>query len=255
MTKKKRVDHLLVERGLAVSLDEAHRLVMARKVFLPDRPVQFASERVAETALLTIKEMPRYVSRGGLKLEAALRAFSIDVTHRNCLDLGISTGGFTDCLLQHGAHQVIGIDVGYGQVAHRLQCDPRVRLYERTHISRLIHLGITIPTSLIVADLSFISLQKVLPIVATFIRWQKNGGWGAESNTGVICLHKPQFEVESTQISRGGIVNNEKWRLDSLNKTLALGRRLGWGEGQWIASPVLGQEGNQEYLVYWKRAY
>lgn len=251
--KKKRADDLLIDHGLVADREEAARVILARQIFLPDRPLSSPAELLPADTRFHVK--PRasapYVSRGGLKLAAALKAFSVNVTERVCLDIGISTGGFADCLLQHGARQVIGIDVGYGQLAHRLRQDKRVTIFEKTNIMTFDLSRIKDPISLVVMDLSFISAQKVMTKISSHIG-NKNPHFYKTCFSEVICLLKPQFELARRHVPAGGIVRNETTRLQSLSAILAHAALLGWGEGAWIPSPILGRKGNQEYLVYWK---
>lgn len=251
---KSRADQLLITCGLAKDAVHATQLILAGKVYLPHKRIESAGEKVDEDAVITVKQSEHpYVSRGGVKLEAALRTFKIDVKNRHALDIGISTGGFTDCLLQHGAQSVTGIDVGYGQVDYRLQRDSRVKLHERTNVLKFNWGEIADPVSVVTIDVSFMSAMGVLSHLS---KWLNGNGdinrHALHDSTDVICLHKPQFEVEKHHVEKGGIVRDESARLASLEKTLAFARDLGFGDGQWIESPITGHKGNVEYLVWWR---
>ncbi len=181
-----------------------------------------------------------YVSRGGLKLAAGLEHFQVDVTGLVALDVGVSTGGFTDCLLQHGAARVYGVDVGYGQLAWRLRQDPRVIVLERTNIRHLPREAIPEEIDLAVVDVSFISLKLVLPRVILFLR---PGG-------AIVALVKPQFEVGKGQVGKGGVVRDQQLQLQTVAEIQAFAQTLGLEASRVLPSPILGPKGNQEYLLY-----
>lgn len=234
-----RADLLLVQRGLAESRERARQLIMAGQVRSGTRTLVKPAELLDESAPLELVEPLRYVSRGGLKLEAALAAFAIDPAGLTCLDLGASTGGFTDCLLQHGARAVIAVDVGRGQLHHRLRTDPRVTLLEGVNARALPPLP---PVDLVVADLSFISLEKVLPAVAGRVA----------PGTPVIALLKPQFEAGPADVPPGGVIRDPAILERVRARFLAWAAAHGWETCGIIPSPIRGGDGNTEYLVLLK---
>lgn len=240
-TSKLRLDRLLVERGIAESRERGHALILSGQVLVDGQKVEKAGSLVPEGADIRIlgEQMP-YVSRGGLKLEAALREFMIDVTGTTALDVGASTGGFTDCLLQHGARKVYAVDVGYGQMAWKLRQDPRVVLIERTNIREITPSHIPEPIDISVIDVSFISLEKVIPSILRFLK----------PDSGIIALIKPQFEVGKEQVGKGGIVRDEAARTAAVERLAAFIRDLGLAVKGVIPSPITGQDGNVEYLIY-----
>ena len=235
---KKRLDVLLVERGLVKSREKARRLVMAGKVRVGDRVVTKPGTFVVPDAPLTVKELPRYVSRGGLKLEAALRAFDIDPAGKVALDVGASTGGFTDCLLQHGARRVYAVDVGYGQLAWKLRQDPRVVVMERTNIRYLESLPE--PVDIATIDVSFISLRLVLPAVVRLLKPQAD----------VVALVKPQFEAGREQVGKGGVVRDPNVHRQVLVGILDFARSLGLHPYGLVPSPLRGPAGNVEFFAH-----
>ena len=208
---KLRLDRLLVERGLEATRQKAQSLIMAGRVLVDGRKVEKAGTQIApDTAVEVIGSRLRYVGRGGLKLEAALIAFQIDVQSQTWLDIGSSTGGFADCLLQHGAARVIAVDAGTNQMDWRLRQDPRIRLLERTNARYLEWEKIGEKVDGITVDVAFISATLVLPPVVQFCR----------SGTRLIVLVKPQFEVGRRQVGRGGIVRDEKLHQESVEKKI-----------------------------------
>ncbi len=231
-----RADVLLVERGLAESREGAQRLIMAGRARAGTAKLVKPSQLLALDADVSVSEPERYVSRGGHKLEAALSAFNIDVSGLRCLDLGASTGGFTDCLLQHGAASVFAVDVGRAQLHQRLREDPRVTLFDGTNARNLPGLP---PIDFFVADLSFISLRKVLPSLASRV---------APGTPGVVLL-KPQFEAGPADVPRGGVIRNPAVRERVRDAFAAWARGESWTVGRIIESPVAGGDGNIEYLV------
>jgi 23S rRNA (cytidine1920-2'-O)/16S rRNA (cytidine1409-2'-O)-methyltransferase len=239
--KKERVDVLLVARGLCESREVAKRLVLAGEVRSGGAVVDKPSTMFAVDAPLEVREPPRFVGRGGLKLEAALDAFGVDPAGRVCLDIGSSTGGFSDCLLQRGALRVHAVDVGTNQLAWNLRCDPRVVVREQFNARQLEveHLGERV--SLVVIDVSFISLELILP--AAF-RVLEPGG-------EVICLIKPQFELGRAEVGKGGIVRDPALHQRAVDKirhaVVAVGGREWRGV---IESPVTGADGNREFLAW-----
>jgi len=240
MAEKQRLDTLMVERGLAPSLEKARALIMAGQVVVGDHAVDKSGQQVARDAAVRIKGDPLpYVSRGGLKLKKALDAFGVDVTGLVAIDVGSSTGGFTDCLLQAGAVKVFAVDVGYGQLAWKLQQDSRVVGMERTNIRSLTPDQLDDEPALAVIDASFIPLARVLPATVALL---KPGG-------RIIALIKPQFEVGKGEVGRGGIVRDpaahEKVIEDIRNTALGLGLTV----SAVCESPITGADGNREFLI------
>ena len=245
MSAKVRLDKLLVERGLAASRERAHALVLAGKVLVNEQKVEKAGAAVDAAADVRILgEDLRYVSRGGVKLEKALGHWHLEVRGRVCMDVGASTGGFTDCLLQHGAAQVIAIDTGYGQMAHRLRQDPRVRLLERTNARYLKPEDVGEPVDLVAVDVSFISATLVLPAVIRAARG------GARRRIELVVLVKPQFEAGREAVGKGGIVRDVEAQLQAVEKVRRAVLELGASETDAIDSPILGAEGNREFLLH-----
>ncbi|RME64320.1 MAG: TlyA family RNA methyltransferase [Nitrospirae bacterium] len=243
MAKKQRIDILLVEKGLIESRQKARALIMAGAVFVNGQPAQKPGQLVSLDAEIEIKETIPYVSRGGLKLEEALREFNVDVKDKVAMDIGASTGGFTDCLLQHGARRVYAVDVGYGQLHWNIRQDPRVVVLERTNIRYLPKEKIPEEMDLITIDVSFISLEKVLPKAKEFL---KQGG-------EVLALVKPQFEVGPEDVDRGGVVKDEKKRQKAVERVIEFSKTLGFQPLGQMACSVHGQKkGNVEYFVYLK---
>lgn len=236
-----RLDRLLVERGLASARERARALILAGQVLVNGAPVDKAGALVPAGARITLKapELP-YVSRGGLKLAAALEHFGLEVRGVVALDVGASTGGFTDCLLQHGAARVYDVDVGYGQLAWRLRQDPRVVVLERTNIRHLPREAIPEAVDLAVVDVSFISLKLVLPQVLAFLR---PGG-------AILALVKPQFEVGRGQVGKGGVVREPRLQLQAVAEIQSFAQGLGLTVVGVMPSPILGPKGNQEYLLW-----
>jgi len=233
-----RLDKLLVERGLAPSRPRAQALILAGKVLVDDTPVTKAGSQVAVDASIRLKQQDHpYVSRGGLKLAHALDRFGVDPTGRVCADLGASTGGFTDCLLQRGAKRVYAIDVGYGQLAWKLRQDERVVVMERTNARHLD--GLPEPIEVVVGDLSFISLAKILPAVARIAP-------GARA----CLLVKPQFEVGRQAIGKAGLVKDPDARAAAVAEVLREAVALGFEALGEVESPITGaKSGNVEHLV------
>ncbi|MGC9332999.1 MAG: TlyA family RNA methyltransferase [Anaerolineae bacterium] len=237
--RKERLDLLLVERGLAESRQQAQRLIMAGQVLVDDQPVDKPGTRVPVASSLRASSNPPYVSRGGLKLEAALEAFGIDVQGRVAADVGASTGGFTDCLLQRGATRVYAIDVGYGQLAWKLQQDPRVVVMDRTNARYLQELPE--PVTLATVDVSFISLKLVLPAV---LRWLAHGGQ-------IVALIKPQFEAGPDNVGKGGVVRDPAVHRQVLADVTGWAGSAGLALLGLIRSPITGPAGNVEFLAHW----
>jgi len=239
--KKERADALLVARGLCESREQAKRLILAGEVKSGDRVVDKPSTKFAEDAPLEIKEKPRYVGRGGLKMEGALAAFGISPEGWTCMDVGASTGGFTDCLLQHGAAKVHAVDVGTNQLVYKLRIDPRVVVKEQFNARGLSEKEIGEKVRLIVMDLSFISLTKILPAAFSVL----------EEGGSVVCLIKPQFELEREDIGKGGIVRDPELHIRAVEKIRKfVTEDL---EREWkglIDSPITGTDGNKEFLAW-----
>ena len=246
-TLKLRLDKLLVDRGLALSRDRAQGLIIAGKVLVNDQKIDKAGAQVfPESTIRLLGEDQKYVSRGGLKLERALEHWHIDVKGKVCLDVGASTGGFTDCLLQHGASHVIAVDTGYGQMAFKLRQDPRVRLLEKTNARYLTSEIIGEIADLIVIDVAFISATLVVPAVvnSAFPQSQED-----RSGRQMIVLVKPQFEAGREFVGKGGIVRDEAAQLASVEKVKKALLDLACAEVDVIDSPILGAEGNREFLL------
>ncbi len=241
VAKGERLDVLLVARGLAESRAAAQRLVMAGQVSVEGERVDKASRRFARDAVITVEQGPRYVSRGGEKLEAGLAAFDLRPEGKVCADVGASTGGFTDCLLQHGAQRVYAIDVGRGLLHWRLRGDPRVVLMEDSNARYL--QALPEPVSLVSIDASFISLRLLLPVVAG---WLVPGG-------DVVALVKPQFEAGRGSVGKGGVVRQPDVRRQVLAELLPYAAGTGLAPQGLIRSPLLGPKGNVEFLL-WCRA-
>jgi 23S rRNA (cytidine1920-2'-O)/16S rRNA (cytidine1409-2'-O)-methyltransferase len=233
---KRRLDVLLVDRGLAESREKAQALVMAGQVTVDRRPAPKPGVLVPEDAAVAVQQGQRYVSRGGEKLEHALRAFAQDVTGLVAADIGASTGGFTDCLLQHGARLVYAVDVGHSQLAYSLRNDPRVVVMEGVNAREMTPLRE--PVDIVTIDVSFISLRLILPSAA---------GLGARD---IIALFKPQFEARKAEVPRGGVIR------DSQLHSVLIGRFAAWCAANrfrirdMAASPVLGDAGNREFLFW-----
>lgn len=265
---KQRIDTLLAQRGLAESREKAKALVMAGQVLVDGHPAVKPGTLVPADAVITVREQPRYVSRGGEKLEAALHAFGMDVKGLIAADIGSSTGGFTDCLLQHGAARVYAVDVGKGQLDYRLRKDRRVVVMEGVNVRHLDSLPQ--PVDLVTVDVSFISLRLVLPAVAQLFDRRRRGiitlrhklpvpahrldgrlyrPWVVGS---IVALFKPQFEAEKGEVPRGGVIR------DPQQQAALIGRFVGWCTANgfrvldMVSSPILGASGNREFL-FWLR--
>ena len=239
--KKDRIDALLVIRGLCDSREQAKRLILAGEVRSGDRVIDKPSTQLPPDAPLEIKERPRFVGRGGFKLEGALDAFLIDPTGWVCIDVGASTGGFTDCLLQRGAVRVHAVDVGTNQLVWKLRNDPRVIVKEQFNARHMVPADIGEKVRLAVMDLSFISLTKVLPAVFSVL----------EENGTVVCLIKPQFELRREDIAKGGIVRDpalHEQAIEKIRKFVTEEHGCQW-RGH-IPSSITGMDGNQEFLAW-----
>ncbi len=237
---KKRIDLLLVERGLVQSRERAKALIMEGKALVEGMPVTKAGAMVAADSDIVLKEDMPYVGRGGLKLEAALEHFRINLEDVTAMDVGASTGGFTDCMLQRGAARVYAVDVGYGQLDWKLRRDPRVVMLEKTNIRYLDRAAVDDTIGFAAMDLSFISLELVIPKVKEFL----------SGKSGVVALVKPQFEVGRKDVGKGGIVRDEKKRLEAVKSISDCFAASGFKVIGFIPSPIKGQKGNVEYLLY-----
>lgn len=232
---------MLVERGLVESRERGQAFILAGQVLVDGQKVDKAGTLVSPDADIRIlgEKMP-YVSRGGVKLEKALRAFAIDVKDKTAIDAGASTGGFTDCLLKHGAKKVFAVDVGYGQMAWKVRQDPRVVVIERVNIREMDAALVPEKIDIVVIDVSFISLEKVIP---SLMRFLCPGG-------ELVALIKPQFEVGKGQIGKGGIVRDEAARDEAVQRVRKFVQERGFDVKGIILSPITGQDGNVEYLLY-----
>lgn len=264
---KLRLDKLLVERGLTPSRERAQALILAGRVLVNEQKLEKSGANVAPDAVIRIlgDDLP-YVSRGGLKLKHALEHWRIDVSGKTCLDVGASTGGFTDCLLQAGAARVIAVDTGYGQMDVKLRNDPRVRLLEKANARYLTPAQIADPTlgqrqaeagaqpaepetqtlepiSFVAMDVSFISATLVLPAVVNCVRWSSR-------EFEVVVLVKPQFEAGREQVGKGGIVRDPEVQQAAVRKVARAVEELGGNAIETIESPILGTEGNREFLLH-----
>lgn len=241
--KRERIDKLLVDLGLAESRTKAQAMIMAGVVLVNEQRVDKPSQQFDTNSSVRVKggddPASRYVGRGGLKLEAALREFQIDVVGLTCLDVGASTGGFTDCLLRHGAKKVFAVDVGHNQIDWRLRNDPRVEVREGVNARYLQPKDFPQKFDLVVVDVSFISVTKVLPALIPLIR--KSGAF--------ITLIKPQFEVGRGEVGSGGIVRDETKRWRTVEEVNEAAKALGLTVVNVIESPIQGAEGNVEFLA------
>ncbi len=244
-TQRQRLDTFLVERGLVESREKACRLIMAGCVDVEGVAIPKPGMRINADAVVRIhKRKERYVSRGGHKLAAALEYFGVNPAGCVCLDVGASTGGFTDCLLQKGARRVYPVDVGYGQLHYRLRSDPRIVLLERTNARYLSRSLVPEPIDIATIDVSFISLRLILPAVAGILR----------PAASVIALIKPQFEASRKKVPKGGVIKNRATHREVLEKMLDGFRKDGWVVMGLETSPIMGAAGNREYLAHLLRA-
>jgi len=241
---KIRLDLLLVQRGLVESREKAKRMIMAGLVEVNNRISDKPGHLIPVSAEISLKKpsLP-YVSRGGLKLEAALEQFSVEVKGKVFLDVGASTGGFTDCLLQRGAEKVIAVDVGYGQLHWQIRQDPRVLVLEKTNIRYLGPEQIKELINGAVIDVSFISLKLVIPPASRLLL----------DDAFIVALIKPQFEVEKGQVGKGGVVRDPSLREEVVANLSKFFEEAGWHVKGCTPSPILGPKGNQEFLIYLKR--
>ena len=241
MSKKMRLDVLLVEKGLQESRQKAQALIMSGLVYVNNQKVDKPGTQVTEDVNVEIRGSTlRYVSRGGLKLEKAMEAWPIELTDAVCMDVGASTGGFTDCMLQNGAKKVYAVDVGYGQLAWKLRNDERVVCLERTNARYLDHEIIPEEPVFSSVDVSFISLKLILPAISAVLR---EGGH-------VVCLVKPQFEAGREKVGKKGVVRDPAVHLEVLENFLIHAKESGFTVLDLTYSPIRGPEGNIEYLGY-----
>ena len=244
---KKRLDQLLVDKGLFPTRNRAQAAIMAGLVFVDNQKIDKAGTQIDQDAEIEVKGKPHpYVGRGGVKLEGALKEFKIRVKGKIALDVGASTGGFTDCLLQNGAEKVYAVDVGHGQIDWKLRNDPRVIVFERINARNLTlkDLGLTTSDiSLAVIDVSFISLSKILPAVYNLLT----------DTAEVIALIKPQFEAKREQVGKGGIIKDEKVRTEVVEKVRAEAEAIGFKASGVIQSPITGADGNVEFFIHLKK--
>jgi 23S rRNA (cytidine1920-2'-O)/16S rRNA (cytidine1409-2'-O)-methyltransferase len=242
--RRERIDKLLVERGLAQTRAKAQALVLAGSVVAGEARVDKPGALVDVALPLRIKgERLPYVSRGGLKLEGALDHWGVDAAGLDALDVGASTGGFTDCLLKRGAARVIALDVGYGQLHPSLRADPRVTVRERVNARALTRRDVPFDVDLVVADVSFISLRLVLPSALPFLK----------PRGALLCLVKPQFEVGRGEVGKGGVVRDEEKRRAAIEGVASAVAELGLEVVGWIDSPIAGPAGNLEALLFAKQ--
>ena len=239
---KERLDKLLVDRGLAPTRARAQALILAGKVTVGGEVVHKAGATYADDAAIALREEDHpYVSRGALKLVRGLDAFAIDPAGKVALDIGASTGGFTDVLLRRGAARVYAIDVGYGQIDWSLRQDPRVVVLERTNVRNMELALVPEPCDLAVIDVSFISLTLVLPRTAELL--------GAPGGKPIVALVKPQFEAGREHVGKGGVVRDEEARRGAIDKVVSWARREGFTASDTVESPITGPAGNVEYLL------
>ncbi len=240
MQNKERLDILVVQKGLAKSRERAKAMIMSGRVLVDNVPRDKAGSKTDVNAVITIKgeDIP-FVSRGGLKLAHALKIIPVDVTDMTCLDIGASTGGFTDCLLKYGAKKIYAVDVGYGQLAWSLRKDKRVVVIERTNIRYMDFETIGEKTDLITVDTSFISLKIVVPAAEKFMK----------KGSRILALIKPQFEAGRNRIGKGGVVRDPALRQDIVNEIKSFFKHRGYDTGQVIQSPITGPKGNIEFII------
>jgi 23S rRNA (cytidine1920-2'-O)/16S rRNA (cytidine1409-2'-O)-methyltransferase len=243
---KQRLDAALASRGLCDSREQAKRLILAGEVLINGRPAAKAGATVSDDDVLEVKDKPRYVSRGGFKLEGALAAFGIDVTGLTCMDVGASTGGFTDCLLQHGAAKVYAFDVGTNQLVWKLRSDPRVISREQCNVRHLQRSDVPEIIDLAVFDVSFISLQLVMPPVMDVLHPERGA---------MLCLIKPQFELTRADVGPGGIVRDSALHARAVERIRNfVNAQPGFHWRGVIESPIKGTDGNTEFLAWITRS-
>lgn len=237
---KQRIDTLLFEKGLAESREKAKSLIMAGVVYIDEQKVDKPGTNVNVNSNIIVRQGAKYVSRGGLKLEKSIENFDITLLDKVCMDIGASTGGFTDCMLQNGAKKVYSVDVGYGQLAWKLRCDERVCNLERTNIRYLDNSLITDPVDFVSIDVSFISLKLVLPKVKELL----------VDNGDCVALIKPQFEAGREKVGKKGVVRDINVHKEVIFNVFSFTRELGFKIVELDYSPIKGPEGNIEYLMH-----
>lgn len=243
--QKRRLDFLIFDRGLAESREKAKAIIMAGGVYVNGQKYDKPGTMLPPDAPIEMRAAPPpYVSRGGLKLEKALRVFPIDLKGRTAMDIGASTGGFTDCMLQNGARKVYSIDVGYGQFAWKLRTDPRVVCLERTNVRYLSKEQVPEPVDFFCVDVSFISLRLVLPVARNFL---KEGG-------RAVCLIKPQFEAGREKVGKKGVVRDQETHVQVIRQIVGFVLENGFSVLGLTYSPVKGPEGNIEYLLFLQKS-
>ena len=244
MATRRRLDLEMARRGMAPSREGAQRLIMAGRVRVDSQPALKADQSVDErSAIALVGEAPEYASRGGLKLAAALDHFGVDPQGRRAMDVGASTGGFTDVLLRRGAAHVIALDVGYGQIADRLRRDSRVTVLDRTNIRLVEAASLSYAPELVTIDVSFISLRLVIPAVLEL----------SAPAVAILALVKPQFEVGKGKVGKGGVVRDEAMRRRAVEEELEFAAGLGLEATPAMEAPIRGAAGNQEYMVLMRR--
>ena len=238
---KERIDVLLVEKGFFESREKAKASIMAGVVYVDEQKIDKAGEEVSVDAKIEVRgNVCPYVSRGGLKLEKAINSFGVNLKDKVCMDIGASTGGFTDCMLQNGAKKVFSVDVGYGQFAWKLRQDERVVCMERTNIRYVTEEQIREKLDFASIDVSFISLTKVLPVAFNLLK----------DDGEVVALIKPQFEAGREQVGKKGVVRDSKVHKEVIEKVIEFSRNIGFGVKNLSFSPIKGPEGNIEFLLY-----
>ncbi len=242
MGRKKRIDSLLVERGLVETRTRAQARIMAGEVVVDGKAVAKSGTLVAEDAEVAVAEPPPFVGRGGIKLDYALSQFGLDVSDRVAADIGASTGGFTDCLLKRGVNRVYAVDVGYGQLDYRLRQDPRVVVMER--VNARYPFSLPEKVDLATFDLSFISVEKVIPAVADLL---KDDGY-------LLVLLKPQFEARKREVGKGGVIKRPEVQARVLGRFITWMVGHGFRLGGLVESPIQGASGNREFFVMLRRA-
>ena len=241
MGTRKRLDKLLLDRGLVASREEGRGRILAGDVLVNEQPSTKEGSLIYQAAAILVKQKARpYASRGGSKLETALQRFDIEVSGKTIIDVGASSGGFSDCLLAHGARQIFAVDVGYGQLDWRLRNDPRVVVFEKTNIRYLELSALPCPADLATIDVSFISLKLVLPNVKALLRPEHQ----------IIALIKPQFEVGKGKVGKGGVVRSHEEHQRVIEEIEAAATTLGYDVLGVIESPLLGPAGNKEFFIH-----
>jgi 23S rRNA (cytidine1920-2'-O)/16S rRNA (cytidine1409-2'-O)-methyltransferase len=240
MGKRERLDLILMQRQLVMSREEGRRRILAAEVLVNEQPLTKAGALVEQTAEIRLKTLSPYVSRGGFKLEKALRQFHVDVQDKVALDVGASTGGFTHCLLAHGARQVYAVDVGYGQLDWKLRNDPRVIVFEKRNIRYLEVTDLPSAADMATIDVSFISLRLVLPRVKILLRPRGQ----------IIALIKPQFEVGKDKVGKGGVIRSHEEHLRVIQEIKEAAAVLGFTMQEVTESPLHGAKGNKEFLIH-----